>query len=181
MVEMKRAVWRRIEGYSVTRKEKFKNLAADLGALVGEKDEHYGEMMESTRLFLLSIFPDGIGTAQYSTVGLLVRVFDKLRRSAHDGHDNAEDWRDIAGYGLQGLAHYTSGNDINAVTTDTEATTRTAARERKTQYCADRESHGKHCYDCPAGRAANAEHIGCDQYVRLYSEEALGIMRKAVE
>ena len=89
------------------RKQKFEDLSLSLGKLVGEKDEHYGEIMNSTSLFLQAVFPNGITVDQYDVVGLLVRIFDKQKRATHPGHDHAEDWRDIAGYGIQGLSHYT--------------------------------------------------------------------------
>jgi hypothetical protein len=76
---------------------------AALGRLVAEKNLAYGSSFERSGAFLALLYPDGLRPDQYVDALLLVRIFDKQMRVAHDaGAFGESPYRDIAGYGLLG-------------------------------------------------------------------------------
>lgn len=77
---------------------KYFEFAEMLGALVEEKNEQYGDAINDTGSFLKLLFPDGIPVEYYNDIGVLVRVFDKMKRISN-GHTE-DSWKDIAGYGI---------------------------------------------------------------------------------
>jgi hypothetical protein len=46
------------------------------------------------------LFPDGIKPAQYNDLGVIVRVWDKLKRIANGNQGEENAWQDIAGYAI---------------------------------------------------------------------------------
>lgn len=163
-----------------------KKAANDLGELVSEKGAAYGEIMGSTEAFLSILYPDGIPPEMYSHVGLQVRIFDKLRRSAHAGHDFSEDWRDIAGYGLQGLSHYTDPihqrmiedsqveaeqRETHGECTETHEQLVRTAKWRRDEFCVDRN-----CGECPLSAHNNVTNEHCGDFIRQHPQLALDLM-----
>jgi hypothetical protein len=85
--------------------ERIRELGHQLADLVAEKNVAYGSAFEASGDFLRLLYPDGMKPEQYGQALLLVRVFDKQMRIAHDdGAFGESPWRDIAGYGLLGAA-----------------------------------------------------------------------------
>jgi hypothetical protein len=81
----------------------YEELATAIGALVDEKDKAYGSAWKAVAAFLKLLYPDGIKPEQYQDAMLLVRIFDKQMRIAHNaGAFGESPYRDIAGYGLLG-------------------------------------------------------------------------------
>lgn len=79
-----------------------------VGRLVAEKQEQYGDSVGKTRDVLRSLWPQGVPTYAYGDLLLVVRVLDKLARLAAQGVDRQDQggespWRDIAGYALLAL------------------------------------------------------------------------------
>jgi hypothetical protein len=79
-----------------------KELTNELGLLLEEKQEAYGDAIEESGRFLSLLYPNGITPENYNNIALLVRIFDKQKRIAN-GASNENSWQDIAGYGIQGL------------------------------------------------------------------------------
>lgn len=71
-----------------------------IGELVDEKNRQYGNAINDTEDFLRLLYPDGIPTGHYHQVGVIVRVWDKLKRIANGNQGNEDAWQDIAGYGI---------------------------------------------------------------------------------
>lgn len=83
----------------------FIEIAAEVGALVTDKNQAYGSSFAKTGAFLRLLYPNGISPAAYDDALLLVRIFDKQMRiaTAKDAFGESP-YRDIAGYGLLGAA-----------------------------------------------------------------------------
>ncbi|MFA6049868.1 MAG: hypothetical protein WC761_01605 [Candidatus Paceibacterota bacterium] len=83
---------------------KFLDLAAEVGALVDEKNAAYGNSFGEVGDFLRILYPNGISPDQYTDALCVVRIFDKLKRIASNkGAFNESPYKDIVGYGLLGL------------------------------------------------------------------------------
>ena len=87
----------------------FYALGASVGELVDEKARQYGGTSEKTAAIVAQLYPDGIPAHAYPDLLLMVRTLDKLSRIAQRGPDGKDlggesPWRDVAGYGLLGLA-----------------------------------------------------------------------------
>jgi len=83
----------------------FEQLGGEIGRLVAEKNAAYGDSFARCGAFLAILYPNGIKPAQYGDALALVRVFDKMMRIANNaGAFGESPWRDIAGYGLLGVA-----------------------------------------------------------------------------
>lgn len=83
----------------------FRRIAAEIGQLVAEKNEAYGDSFARAGEFLKLLYPDGIRPEQYVDALALVRIFDKQKRIASRKDAFGEDpYRDIAGYGILGAA-----------------------------------------------------------------------------
>jgi len=80
----------------------YEQLGARVGAVVDKKNLEYGDSINDTDGFLRVLFPCGIPIRAYKDVGLLVRIFDKMKRVAYGnlGEENA--WKDLVGYALLG-------------------------------------------------------------------------------
>ena len=82
----------------------FKELGRDVGELVDEKNEVYGDSVGQSGEFLKLLWPDGIPVESYGDALTLVRIFDKCKRIATRKDAFGESpYQDIAGYGLLGL------------------------------------------------------------------------------
>ncbi|MEW6542444.1 MAG: hypothetical protein AB1411_02410 [Nitrospirota bacterium] len=79
-------------------------LGTDLGQLVTQKNQAYGNSWAKTGEFLKLLFPEGIRPEQYTDALLLVRIFDKqMRIATRKGAFAESPFQDIAGYGLLGM------------------------------------------------------------------------------
>jgi len=79
--------------------------AKEIGELVEEKNEAYGNSFAKSEEMLEILYPDGIPEDSYEDVLLLARIFDKMMRIANRKEAFDEDpYKDIAGYGILGSA-----------------------------------------------------------------------------
>lgn len=85
--------------------ELFRVIAAAIGETVVTKNAAYGDAFAKAGAFLKLVFPEKILPEQYEDMLGIVRVFDKLMRIATEKNALNEDpWKDIAGYGVLGVA-----------------------------------------------------------------------------
>jgi len=90
----------------------FREIGAEIGALVEEKNAAYGDSFAKAGDFLRLCFPHGIRPDQYDDALCLVRMFDKQMRIATDKKAFGESpYRDIAGYGLLGVKYLGGENE----------------------------------------------------------------------
>lgn len=81
-----------------------KQIAADLGELVTEKNEAYGNSFVTTGEVLKILYPNGVGIDGYTDLLLVVRILDKISRIANGKSTFGEsEFKDIAGYGICGI------------------------------------------------------------------------------
>jgi hypothetical protein len=81
----------------------YRTIAAEIGELVTDKNQAYGDSFVTCDVFLRLLYPLGIAPEQYSDALALVRIFDKMKRIATRKDAFGESpYRDIAGYGLLG-------------------------------------------------------------------------------
>lgn len=82
---------------------KFNQVAAEIGALVTEKNAAYGDSFAKCGQFLRMLYPCGLSPAQYDDALAMVRIFDKQMRIATRKDAFGESpYREIAGYGILG-------------------------------------------------------------------------------
>lgn len=80
-------------------------IGTEIGKLVEEKNQAYGSAFEKAGKILQVLYPEGIKPEQYSDMLATVRILDKLFRIATNKKAfNEEPWKDIAGYGILGVA-----------------------------------------------------------------------------
>jgi len=85
--------------------ENYRETAEEIGQLVEEKNEAYGNSFAKSEEMLKILYPDGIPEDSYEDVLLLARIFDKMMRIANQKEAFDEDpYKDIAGYGVLGSA-----------------------------------------------------------------------------
>ena len=83
----------------------FVDLATDIGLLVQQKNEAYGNSFGASGEIMQILYPNGISTDQMVDALLVVRILDKLARIAHQKDAfNESPFKDIVGYGLCGLS-----------------------------------------------------------------------------
>ena len=83
----------------------YESLGADIGKLVEEKQEAYGDSFNRSCEVLRILYPDGVSSDNYRDFLALTRVIDKIFRIATDRDALGESpWRDIAGYALLSAA-----------------------------------------------------------------------------
>ena len=83
---------------------RFSAAGGQVGALVAEKNEAYGESFKSASRVLEVLYPDGVKPEQYRDVLAITRVIDKLFRLANKKDAfNESPWRDICGYAILGI------------------------------------------------------------------------------
>lgn len=81
------------------------DIATELGKLVQEKQLAYGDSFSRSQEILKILYPDGIKPENYKDLLTITRIIDKLFRIANKKDAFGESpYRDIAGYGLLGLA-----------------------------------------------------------------------------
>lgn len=81
----------------------YAGMGVELGILVQDKQNQYGDMISAMGPFLRSLYPNGIRPDQYDDLALIVRIGDKLGRITRgNGQGGETPYRDIAGYGLLG-------------------------------------------------------------------------------
>jgi hypothetical protein len=83
----------------------YRETAEEIGKLVEEKNEAYGNSFAKSEEMLKILYPDGIPEDSYEDVLLLARIFDKMMRIANQKEAFDENpYKDIAGYGILGSA-----------------------------------------------------------------------------
>lgn len=83
----------------------FVQIGNEIGKLVQEKNQAYGDSYAKSGDFLRLLYPDGIKPEQYDDMLGNVRVFDKqMRIATRKGAFGENPWGDIAGYGILGVA-----------------------------------------------------------------------------
>ena len=81
----------------------YAELGKEIGEIVDEKNEAYGDSFATSGEFLKLLWPEGIPTEDYSDALALVRIFDKCKRIATRKDALGESpYKDIAGHGLLG-------------------------------------------------------------------------------
>ncbi len=81
----------------------YKELGAEVGALVDEKAKAYGRSVATAANFLELLYPDGIDPWQYEDALVLARIFEKCARRVNNPNAGESDFLDIAGHALLGL------------------------------------------------------------------------------
>lgn len=93
---------------SAPKEHNFASLGRDVGELVADKQEQYGDSVGKTGGILKCLYPTGIQPHAFDDALLIVRILDKISRLANQGPDGVDKggespWRDICGYALLGL------------------------------------------------------------------------------
>ena len=82
----------------------YKVLGEQIGDLVFEKQQAYGDSFGRSGECLRQMFPDGIRPDQYDDLLTIARMLDKLFRIANNPDAFEENpYKDIVGYGLLGV------------------------------------------------------------------------------
>jgi len=85
----------------------FEQLGAEIGALVDEKNQAYGDSFARSGQILRTLYPEGVTPDQMDDMLAVVRILDKLFRIATQKDAFGESpFRDIAGYGILGAARH---------------------------------------------------------------------------
>ena len=80
-------------------------IATELGKLVKEKQEAYGDSFSKSEQIIKILYPSGVRPENYRDILTITRIIDKLFRIATRKNAFGESpYRDIAGYALLGLA-----------------------------------------------------------------------------
>lgn len=89
----------------------YEEIAVEIGRLVQQKNEAYGDSFSRSGEILQVLYPDGIRPEQYTDALAITRVLDKLFRLANKKDAfNENPWQDIVGYALLGVKNHTSAN-----------------------------------------------------------------------
>ena len=87
-------------------RKKYHEIGEEIGRLVQEKNEAYGDSFGQACRILEVLYPDGIQPAQYRDALAITRVIDKLFRLANKKDAFGESpWRDICGYAILGISN----------------------------------------------------------------------------
>jgi hypothetical protein len=85
------------------KKNAFVKFGEEIGNLVAEKNEAYGDSFGKIGNVMRELYPNGINIEQMDDALTVVRVIDKLFRIATKKDAFGESpWKDICGYGLLG-------------------------------------------------------------------------------
>jgi DNA-binding CsgD family transcriptional regulator len=88
---------------AIQQKGNFEKLGSEIGKLVDDKQQAYGDSFSKCGQFLQLLYPNGIQPDQYTDALAQVRIFDKQMRIATNKNAFGESpYKDIAGYGLLG-------------------------------------------------------------------------------
>ena len=80
-------------------------IAKDIGSLVQEKQEAYGDSFSKSEKIINILYPNGVKPENYGDLLTVTRIIDKLFRIATRKNAFGESpYRDIAGYALLGIA-----------------------------------------------------------------------------
>lgn len=80
---------------------KFLDAATEIGKLVDDKNQKYGDSFAKASAFLRLLYPDGVPPEKYDDMLTIVRMFDKLMRIATAKDAYGENpFADLAGYAL---------------------------------------------------------------------------------
>lgn len=83
----------------------FEVIGMQIGSLVTEKNQAYGNSFAQSGDFLQLLYPAGVQPDQFQEALGMVRIFDKMKRIATDKDAFGEDqYRDIAGYAILAVA-----------------------------------------------------------------------------
>ena len=81
-------------------------IANEIGELVQEKNEAYGDAFAKSQQVIKVLYPNGVQPEQYRDMLAITRVIDKLFRIATKKDAFGESpWRDICGYAILGIAN----------------------------------------------------------------------------
>jgi len=81
----------------------YEQLGSNIGKLVEVKQAAYGDSFSKSGEIMRILYPEGIGYEQMDDALTVVRIIDKLFRSATDKDALGEShYSDIVGYGLLG-------------------------------------------------------------------------------
>jgi hypothetical protein len=84
----------------------YEDIGTEIGKLVQEKNEAYGDSFGQSCRILEVLYPEGIKPNQYRDALAITRVIDKLFRLANKKDAFGESpWRDICGYAILGVAN----------------------------------------------------------------------------
>ena len=87
----------------------FDRIGAQVGDLVQQKQDAYGDSFGRSGECLRQMFPNGIELSQYDDLLTIARILDKLFRIANDAEAFEENpYQDIVGYGLLGMRRHDS-------------------------------------------------------------------------
>jgi hypothetical protein len=85
----------------------FGKIGQEVGKLVADKQQAYGDSFGRSGECLRQMFPDGIELHQYDDLLTIARILDKLFRIANDPDAFSENpYQDIVGYGLLGMRRH---------------------------------------------------------------------------
>ena len=85
---------------------KFEKIGSEIGKLVEQKNQAYGNSFSNSRDVLKVLYPNGIMPEQYGDMLAITRIIDKLFRVATKKDAFGESpFKDIAGYGILGAAN----------------------------------------------------------------------------
>jgi len=84
----------------------YERIGTEIGRLVQEKNEAYGDSFGQACKILEVLYPEGIKPEQYRDALAVTRVIDKLFRLANKKDAFGESpWRDMCGYAILGVAN----------------------------------------------------------------------------
>lgn len=86
--------------YSTKAASSYAKRGLELGKLVDEKNQQYGDSFHRSQEVLKILFPDGVEPKDYKNLLAVTRIVDKLFRIANGNQGNENAWDDIAGYGI---------------------------------------------------------------------------------
>jgi hypothetical protein len=112
LVALANQIERALDGAIDREPTRFEQVAAEIGSLLVEKNQAYGNAFIQCGDFLKLLYPDGIQPDQYGDALLLARIFDKMARIATKKDAFGESpYRDLAGYGILGAMKDEGVND----------------------------------------------------------------------
>ncbi len=94
----------------------YEQLGQEIGALVAEKQDAYGDSFSKSGQVMSILYPAGVPPEKMGDALTVVRVLDKLFRIATDRDALGESpWRDIAGYALLSVKRVEDGYALLSV------------------------------------------------------------------
>lgn len=78
----------------------YEELGRQLGAMLDEKQQRYGDSFHRAKEVLQILYPNGIPVAHYHLMMFMCRSLDKWFRLATGGPDQEDPIADLAGYAL---------------------------------------------------------------------------------